>query len=245
MIRILCFSLVGYLLFVLAYMALQRKLLYYPTHHGDDNGLAQWRHQGRQMGFVREIPAPANVWLFVHGNAGQASDRVYALPSFSGRDSVFILEYPGYGGRPGSPSRKAFDAAAKEAYLALRARFPQTPVCVAAESIGSGPAAALATLPDPPDKLVLVSPFDVLSKVAAHHFPYLPARLLLWDDWDNVKALQGYRGRLEVFGARDDDIIPISHSRALAQSVPGARFHEIEGGHNDWAHPGRVAIRNP
>ncbi len=117
-------------------------------------------HDGKLMGFAREVQAPENVWLMLHGNAGQAADRVYALGAFSPRDSVFIMEYPGYGQRAGKPSRSSLDAAAREAYEALRARFKETPVCVVAESIGSGPAATLGALKQPPDKLVFIVPFD-------------------------------------------------------------------------------------
>ena len=63
----------------------------------------------------------------------------------------------------------AIDAAALEAYKLLRARFPGKPVCVAAESIGSGPASTLARAKIPPDKLVFIVPFDNLKSVARDH----------------------------------------------------------------------------
>ena len=81
--------------------------------------------------------------------------------------------------------------------------------------------------------------------MGSHHYPFLPVRLLLSDDWDNVESLKGYRGRVEIFGIRDDVVIPAKFAKALADSKPGALFREIEGGHNDWSIPGRVAIRNP
>jgi uncharacterized protein len=231
------------LAFVIGCVLLQRKLLYYPSHHHETNGLSEWRKDGKVIGYSREVSSPRNVWLMLHGNAGQASDRAYALPSFSREDSVFILEYPGYGGRSGSPSKRAFNAAAKEAYLLLRSRFPKTPICVVGESIGTGPASALALTDPPPDKIVLITPFDILARVAAHHFPYLPAKMILRDNWDNMKALKLYVGPLEIFAAREDTIIPNAYAKALADSKPSAKFHLIEGGHNDWAMGGRVEIR--
>jgi uncharacterized protein len=245
MIRILILLAVCFLVLVLVFALFQRKLLYYPTHHLDSYGLSEWRHDGQLIGYAREVRSPRNVWLMVHGNGGQASDRAYALSSFSSLDTVFILEYPGYGSRPGSPSMEAFNAAAKKGYQILRSRFPNTPVCVVGESIGSGPASVLATEPNPPDKIVLIAPFDILSRVAAHHLPVIPARLFLRDNWNNVASLKGYKGPVEIFGARDDMIIPIGFAKALAESKPSSKFHEIEGGHNDWASNGRVEIKNP
>ncbi len=241
-IRIVIILLVGFLAVALGCIAFQRRLLYYPTHHAENNGLTEWLYHGQLIGYAREVTAPKNVWLMLHGNGGQASDRVYALPSFSRNDSVFILEYPGYGLRPGSPSRSSFDAAAQQAYLALRSRFPDAPLCVVGESIGTGPAAFLAKNQPPPDKIVLIVPFDILSNVAARHYPFLPIRFCLLDNWNNIESLKGYTGPLEIFAARDDRIIPIAHARALAENRPSSIFHEISGGHNDWAASGQVRI---
>lgn len=224
--------------------SLQRKFLFFPSHHQRDNGLTAWKREGQLIGYAREVAEPENVWLMLHGNAGQAADRTYALPCFSPRDSVFILEYPGYGMRSGKPSTATFNAAAVEAYKMLRETFPKTPVCVVGESIGTGPASALAKETPPPDKTVLVVPYDKLTSVAAHHFPYLPVRLILGRCWDNIDALGGYSGPVEIFGALEDDIIPIQHARNLAHRVPGAKFHEIPCGHNDWSSGGAVQIRN-
>jgi uncharacterized protein len=92
---------------------------------------------------------------------------------------------------------------------------------------------------------VLVMPFEVLSRVAADHLPLLPVRLLLRDNWNNIEALRSYQGPLEIFAARDDEVIKIAHARALAASKPQAVFHPIDGGHNQWSLLGQVAISNP
>jgi hypothetical protein len=154
-----------------------------------------------------------------------------------------MLEYPGYGSREGTPSLESINQSASAAYRLLRQRNPSTPVCVLGESIGSGPACSLAREKIPPDKIVLVVPFDTLASVASGHFPFLPVRLMLRDAWDNVPSLNGYTGPVEIFGARDDVVIPIAHARALARLIPGAQFIEINGGHNDWMDGDRVKIR--
>lgn len=225
--------------------AMVRSALFYPTHHAGDGGLTRWMHEDALIGFAREVPEPKNVWLMLHGNGGQAADRVYALGAFSPGDSVFILEYPGYGQRPGKPSRKNFDVAAFEAYELLRARFPGKPVCVAAESIGSGPAAMLGSASPQPDKLVFIVPFDDLKSVARDHVSFLPTSLMLAGSWNNVEALAAYQGPIDVFGARGDQVIDVRHAQALAASRPQAKFHLVHGGHNDWSHQADVRIRNP
>ncbi|HXE96273.1 MAG TPA: alpha/beta hydrolase [Dongiaceae bacterium] len=241
MIKIMLTMLITLLAIVFAF---QRKLLYYPSHRPETNGLSTWTVDGRLVGYARKVARPRNIWLLIHGNAGQAADRIYALQCFSDSDSVFILEYPGYGSRPGTPGKTSFNTAAEEAYLWLRRTYTDIPVCVAGESIGSGPASHLARMGKQPDKLVLVVPFDNLASVAQDHFPLFPAGLFLLDRWDNVEALKGYSGRLEIFGAINDEVIPVRHARTLAGALTGAKYHEIPGGHNDWALTGAVRIRN-
>jgi pimeloyl-ACP methyl ester carboxylesterase len=224
---------------------IQRKLLYFPSHRTDNNGLAPWIRDGEIIGYSRIVESPKNVWLMIHGNGGQASGRAYALPCFSPDDSVFILEYPGYGMRRGVPSKKALNQAAQEAYLLLRETYPKTPVCIVAESLGSGPACTLAILTPPPGKFVLIVPFEKLSLVAKDHFPSIIVRLLLRDNWDNVEALSHYKGPIDIFGAEADMVIPVVHAKALAAAFPLAKFTLIPSGHNEWSESGCVSIRNP
>jgi hypothetical protein len=226
---------------------IQCKFLFYPTHNENTHGLTSltpWSSGAKLVGYCRVAPDPENIWLLLHGNAGQAADRGYALHCFSDRDSVFIMEYPGYGARPGKPSKNSFDTAAAEAYALLRKQWPNLPVCVVGESIGSGPACTLANRPDPPDKLVLIVPFDTLKSVASEHAGSLAASLFLSSSWDNVASLSHYQGTVEIFGAADDKVIPIGHARRLACRFGPTLFHLIPGGHNEWSEDGRVLIRN-
>jgi uncharacterized protein len=136
----------------------QNALLFFPTHFAQDTDLSPWIIGGNVIGYCREANNPEAVWLCTHGNGGQADQRSYLLRRMSDRDSLYVLEYPGYGLRNGRPSKSSIDAAAKEAYHVLRSRFHSVPVCVVGESMGSGPACYLATDSTPPDKVVLIVP---------------------------------------------------------------------------------------
>ncbi len=231
-------------LLVVGCQALVRKAMFYPSHEQRTSPFTRWMHGEQQLGLAREVSNPRNVWLFLHGNGGQAADRTYAMHAFDGGDSVFILEYPGYGQREGTPSRRSFDQAARAAYAALRARFPSVPVCVVGESLGSGPASVLSREHPAPDKIVLIVPFDSIKSVARDHSRFLPTSLLLMGSWDNVDALRGYQGSVEIFGAERDNVIAVSHAEALAKSIPQAKFHRIPGDHG-WANRSDVRVRNP
>lgn len=242
LMRIFGIQLLFYMAVVVLIYFRQRSMLYFPSHAAPSTALTPWTEGSRTIGYCREVPGARTVWLMTHGNAGQAADREYVLPCISAQDSLYVLEYPGYGSREGSPSTDSINQAASEAYQLLRARNTNTPVCVLAESIGSGPACVLSREKVPPDKIVLVVPFDTLANVAVKHFPIFPVRLLLRDHWNNVESLRDYKGPVEIFAAVDDSIIPIAHARALASQIPGAKLIEITGGHNDWSENPQMKI---
>lgn len=224
---------------------IQRAVLFHPTHDAQAELLKPWVDRGRVIGYARDLPEPRNVWLLLHGNGGQAATRDYVLKVFDDGDAVFVMEYPGYGKRPGIPSRASFDKAARQAYRLLRARFPDRPVCVASESLGSGPASVLSGEADPPDKIVLVVPFSDLASLAGEYVRFPPPAWLVAGGWNNVQALAGYRGPVEVFGAELDRAIPVQQARALAASLPQAKFHLLPGGHRDWPAAPQMRIRGP
>jgi uncharacterized protein len=243
--RLFALALIAYLgVGALVYFR-QRSLLFFPSHAVVSTSLAPWTNGNRTIGYCHVVPNAHTVWLMMHGNAGQAADRDYVLGCMSDQDSLYILEYPGYGLREGTPCLESMNAAAAEAYQLLRSqnRDPNTSVCVLGESIGSGPACSLARQKNPPDKIVLVVPFDSLANVAAGRFFFLPVRLMLRDAWDNVNSLKNYPGPVEIFGAMNDTIIPVRHAKALASRTPNSRFIEIRGGHNDWSESDQVKIR--
>ncbi len=222
--------------------AFQRSVLYHPSHEPPSGTLEPWTHDGETIGFCREVIEPETVWLMMHGNAGQACDRDYVLEHLSPSDSLYVLEYPGYGAREGKPGRPSFDQAAREAYELLSAKYPDTPLGVIGESIGSGPACSLANATRLPSKIVLVVPFDSLYRVASRRFFFLPVWLLLLDRWDNMQALHNYHGPVDIYGATFDEIIPIHHARNLANHCSRANMIEIPCSHNEWSYETKVRI---
>lgn len=234
----------GYLAVVGVVALLQRRLLYIPSNLAfEGQRLARWEVNGEAWGVRRVVERPSAVWLVLHGNAGQAAQREYVLDILPDDTCVYVLEYPGFGSRAGQPSRASIDAAASAAYRLLGELHPGAPRCVLGESLGSGPAAWLAREPSPPSAIVLATPYDRLADVAADAFPWLPARWILRDDWDNGAALASYTGALLILAAEHDEVIAHRHARALALRAPRAELRTLAGGHNEWSRhvAGRLA----
>jgi pimeloyl-ACP methyl ester carboxylesterase len=153
-----------------------------------------------------------------------------------GRDwEVWVVEYPGYGGRAGTPGKEAFIRAGREALDQLRAA-DRRPIHLLGESIGSGTASALAgELRSGIAGLLLLVPFARLEEVAREKFPYLPVRLLLRDKFDNVAALADFTGPAVFVVATRDEVVGADQGRKLAQSYrgPGLLVELPGAGHND------------
>ncbi len=218
---------------------IENSILFHPTHEDSEklakaSNFEKWFIKNKYTGWKKLVGKNNTIWLFLHGNAGQAIDRLYAENCFNRNNNIFILEYPGYGERKGIPSMKTFNNAAVEAYNYLKKDFPKNKICVVGESIGTGPACYLANQNIPPDKIVLITPFDKLEDVAKEKLPFLPISKIMKNKWNNIESLESFEGDLEIYGAKEDQIIPVEHALKLSKSNRNAKFHLIPGGHNDW-----------
>jgi hypothetical protein len=148
---------------------------------------------------------------------------------------VFVLEYPGYGSRGGSPSMKSLLEAADEAFALLPAGQP---IYLVAESLGTGVAAHLAKRNRARvSGMVLFAPYDDLASVGQRQMPVFPVKLLLRDRFQPSQWLSAFGGPIHVVLAEQDRIIPAELGRKLYEDYLGAKAMEViaGAGHNDIA----------
>ncbi len=234
--------------------SLQRQLIYFPEVAEESRLLAEAQRLGMQPwraadgALIGWLPAAqGNVQrrlLIFHGNAGYALQRHYFVAGFASPDSgweVRLFEYPGYGARPGTPSESDIKAAALEAVEQMLGEDSR-PLYLLGESLGSGVAAWLAgTLPQRIAGLLLVTPFTRLPDVAAHHYPFLPVRVLLRERYDSVAALAAYDGPVAFLLAGEDEVVPVDLGRQLYALYGGPKWLKVVpgAGHNTLPlHPG-------
>lgn len=230
--------------------AAQRKLIYFPTQTVRSAALVS--------GDIEEVTFPTrdgltlDAWLvpaiggsdgsvvvMFHGNGGNRADRMPIAERISAAGyAVLLVDYRGYGGNPGSPSEEGLleDARAAIEYVSARPDVDSDRIVYFGESLGAAVAIG-AAVESPPAGLILRSPFTSLGDVAAVHYPYLPARLLLRDQYRSIDRIVGIDVPVLVIAGSGDTIIPISQSREIYEAVPGPkRFVQIDGAdHNDAA----------
>jgi len=225
----------------------QRRLLYFPLREDRAAaerragllGLEPWTEGGRFLGWRSPHPSgqPRARVLVLHGNAASALERVYLRevlqsPVLGTPLEVILVEYPGYGPRPGAPSERALLEAVVEAVRL--ARRDGLPVLLLGESLGSAVAAlAAAAVPDDVAGLWLVTPLHSVPAVARRHYPFVPA-FVLRDRWRADLALPHYPGPVAFLLAGRDEVVFPDLGRLLFEARNGRKRLWVEegAGHN-------------
>ena len=234
--------------------AAQDRLLYYPAPASvgemlaatGSPGVRAWPTNDNLRGLLAEAVAPAPAATFrgtaivFHGNAGHAGHRGYYIEALSRQGlRVILAEYPGYGARTGKLGETSLVADTVATITQVRREFGG-PLYLVGESLGAGVVAAavaqISTRGETIDGVLLITPWDTLANVAAHHYPWLPVRWLLSDRYDSVANLQAYAGPIVVVLAAADRVVPARFGQALIDALPGRAYRiVIEGAdHNDW-----------
>ena len=212
----------------------QRSLIYVPSQDSPArldalakaHGIERWKNSaGENIGWrwpARHRPARGQL-LVTHGNAGYALQRSYLANPLSeaGALDVFVLEYPGYGDRPGPPTEKAFFKAAEDAFEELPANAL---TYLIGESLGTGVASYLAgKYPESVSGVLLLAPYNSLVGVAQYHVKVLPAWLILCDRFRSEKYLANYNGPVGILVGDKDQIVPAKFGRKLFDSYKGPK----------------------
>jgi len=222
-------------------------LLYFPTRELaavpanfdlDATQLAIETEDGERLdGWWISTSAPSKGHvLFCHGNGGNIADRLdnARLLAEAGFD-LLLFDYRGYGHSSGRPSEDGTygDARAARSVLLEQAGVEASRVLYLGESLGGAIALNLA-LELPPRGVILQSAFTGVRDVAVAHYPIIP-RFLVPDAYPSYKRVGRLRSPLLVLHGEGDEVVPVSHARALYQAAPEPKRLELlpGAGHND------------
>ena len=159
--------------------------------------------------------------LVAPGNGGNRLGRLSLAAELSRRGlAVVLMDYRGYGGNPGSPSEDGLAKDAMAAALTLQELgYPSERTIYFGESLGTGVVAALQARRTPVG-VVLRSPFTELADVGAHHYPWLPVRMLLKDRFQVTEHLSNSEVPVTVIYGDQDSVVPTELSARVADEAP-------------------------
>jgi uncharacterized protein len=171
--------------------------------------------------------------IYCHGNAELIDDNEQRAREYARRGFVVMMpEYRGYGRSGGEPSQSAITADMVRFYEVLAAREDVDParIYVHGRSLGGGVAAQIAAR-RPTAGLILESTFTSIASFAwgVGGVPWVCKHPFRTD-----VALREYKQPVLIFHGVEDNIIPISHGRALHKVLPHATYMETAGDHLNY-----------
>ncbi len=174
--------------------------------------------------------------VYFHGNGADWQSSVVATDRLTPAGyGVFAAEYRGYRGNPGSPSEEGLYSDGRAALAYLQARgIAASEVVLIGNSIGSGVAKQLATEIEA-RAVVLISPFASLPQIAGEKLWWLPARMLVRDEYDNLAKITQVKAPILLLHGDADTLIPHHHSEILAKANPSAELVIFPGAGHDLA----------
>lgn len=241
-----------YLLFVLLLALGQRGMIYHPD---------PTRADPEEAGVPEMVPVPLKAddgwpvsgWyappknsdkatvVFFHGNSGTVGSRAFkARAMLDSGFGVFLVEYRGYGGMPGSPSEKGLYADGRAVLSWLIARgVPAGRLALYGESLGAGVAMEMAGLIEPM-LVVLECPFTSLPDMAPAYILAPFAYLAMVDRYDNLSKIGGLKAPLMIVHGEQDETVPVSMAKRLLATAETENKEGVflpTAHHNDlWDH---------
>ncbi len=155
--------------------------------------------------------------VLFHGNAGHHGHRLFLGAPMAARGyGVVLAPYRGYGGASGKPTEDGLVADGKATLAALG---PRERLVLWGESLGGGVATRLAADAAaegrPVRALVLQAPFTSVHERAAELYPFVPARWLVLDRFDNLSRIAQIGTPLLVVHGEEDTVVPAAHGKRL------------------------------
>jgi pimeloyl-ACP methyl ester carboxylesterase len=212
----------------------QRRLLYFPRAEVTQAAAETlWLPSaGETLKIWKLGGAGAGAILYFGGNAEDVARNIPDYAQWFPDRAVYLVNYRGYGGSSGVPSEAALFQDALNIYDALAVRHDQ--LAVIGRSLGSGVAVFLAAA-RPVSRLVLVTPFDSVERIARRVLPVFPTAWLLEDRFDCLSRVPAIRAPVLAIVAEQDGVIPRPHADALVAAFPPAQIDVRiirDAGHN-------------
>jgi pimeloyl-ACP methyl ester carboxylesterase len=171
--------------------------------------------------------------IYFGGNAEEVSWMLGRAARDAPGTGWLLVDYRGYGSSEGSPSEEALGADAVEWYDHAKEKLGAGSIVAFGRSLGGAVAVQLASA-RPLAAVILATPFDSLTSVARHHYPYLPVGLMLRHPFDSLGRAPAIAAPLLCLVAERDEVVPLVHSKRLFDAWKGPkRWVELRGaGHN-------------
>ncbi len=218
-LTVLSFAALIYIALCSALFLAQRSFIYYPRPKSATNAGANLALdvEGATLLVSTLSRQGQDAVIYFGGNAEDVSFSLPTLADAFPKRAIYAMNYRGYGGSTGKPSETALIADAL--VLFDRVHTDHSRITVIGRSLGSGVAIRLAS-ERPVERLVLITPYDSLLKIAAAQFRYFLLSWLMLDKFESWRYASKVAAPTQLIAAQNDEIIPLSSTEALYKRFP-------------------------
>ena len=153
--------------------------------------------------------------FYLHGNAGSVQSWGGVAKTYTDLNyDVFMLDYRGYGKSEGSiDGQSLFFQDIQDAYGELKKKYTEDKIIVLGYSIGTGPAAKVASMNNPA-LLILQAPYYSLTDMMRHTYPIIPTFILKYKFKTN-DYIKSCKMPIVIFHGDQDEVVYYGSSLKL------------------------------
>ena len=205
-----------YALLLISIFIFQRSLLYYPVPYrqGINAQEIQFNNDGLELSGWILNPGRSRAIIYFGGNAEAIENNITNFEADLRDYSVYLIHYRGYGKSEGKPTEDGLYADALAIYDAIREQYQS--VSLVGRSLGSGVAVYLAAHRKI-DRLILLTPYDSIVKVAQVHYPFVPAHYAARDRFESFRYAPDISAPVLMVTAELDRIVPVERALKLRE----------------------------
>lgn len=158
-------------------------------------------------GLLFKTAKPKGLVFYLHGNAGSLRSWGGVAETYVDLDfDIFILDYRGYGKSGGKiSSEEQFYSDVQAAYDDMKKRYEEDRIVILGYSIGSGPAARVAS-DNSPGLLILQAPYFSMVDIMKRIYPLVPSFLLKYK-FRTDQFIKKCRMPVIIFHGDQDEVI--------------------------------------
>lgn len=216
-----------YLIICTALYFFQERLIFFPEKLAADYTFTfsqkfeelsfKTKDNAKLSGILFKADSSKGLIFYLHGNAGSLSSWGDVAKAYTDLHyDLFMLDYRGYGKSEGSISsqHQLYDDV-QLVYDSLKIKYAESKIIILGYSIGTGPAAKLASS-NSPKLLILQAPYYSLTDMLRHTYPIIPAFLLKYKFSTN-EYIKDCKMPVVIFHGDKDEVIYYKSSLKLKE----------------------------
>lgn len=245
LLRIFIILSILYGLFCGGFYLFQEKLVFYPQKL-DENYQFSFDQRYEELNiktqdglflnsFLFKADSTKGVIIFLHGNAGALDTWGQLAPFYVEQNyDILFFDYRGFGKSDGKiENQSQLFRDVQTVYDTIKAKYSEDRITIMGYSIGTGPAAYLASKNNP-QKLILIAPYYSLTNVVKSICPIIPEFLIKYK-LETYKYIPDCSMPVTIFHGNEDQVIDYRNSEMLSNLLSTKdNFILIDNvGHND------------